>query len=120
MKPLRDIEPLSETSGVHVSRRGEPRVPVALNVSVTCEAGPFDGSIVNIGVGGAFIEAAQRMSYGTRVELAMKLPGLQQPSLVPAVVRWSSEVGFGVQFQELGARETHAISGLVSASKRGG
>ena len=119
MKPVRDIEPVSEISGIHISRRGEPRVPVALSVAVSSEAGPFDGNIVNLGVGGAFIESASRLSYGTRIELAMTLPGLRQQSLVPAVVRWSSDVGFGVQFQELGARETHAISGLVSASKRG-
>jgi hypothetical protein len=119
MKPLRDIEPVSETSGIHLSRRGEPRVPVTMDVSVNYQAERFEGTVVNIGVGGAFIEAAPRLSYGTLIEISVRLPGLQQPSLVPAVVRWSSEVGFGVQFQALGARETHAISGLVSASKRG-
>jgi len=36
---------------------------------------------------------------------------------IPGIVRWTKGDGFGVQFQLLGARETHGLALLVSKGK---
>ena len=36
--------------------------------------------------------------------------------VLPAIVRWTSPVGMGVQFGLLGVRETHAITEIVRAA----
>jgi hypothetical protein len=42
----------------------------------------------------------------------LRFPGTKAELRLPAIVRWATPDGFGVQFGSLGARETHAISEL--------
>ncbi len=65
-----------------------------------------------------FIAADAVLDYAVRVELLVQLPGIHEPSRLPGVVRWSDGSGFGVQFLELGARETHALAALVASTGR--
>lgn len=53
----------------------------------------------DIGVGGAFIEAAEVQPTGTSMTLELTLPGSDQVFTLPAIVRWAREHdGMGVQF----------------------
>ena len=55
----------------------------------------------NIGVGGAYIAAAEPVAVGTTLTLELTLPTTDQTFTLPAVVRWSSKAppaGMGVQF----------------------
>ena len=63
-----------------------------------------------------FIEADPVLVYAVRVDLLVQLPGIQEPSHLPGVVRWGNNSGFGVQFLQLGARETEALAALVASA----
>ena len=104
----------------HKSRRAQPRVPFDSEVVVRVGDQELQAVAVNLGVGGAFVAGAPCPDYGSRIELRITLPSLPEPSLLPGVVRWcgADKQSFGIQFLELGARETHAISMLVSAASR--
>jgi len=65
-----------------------------------------------------FIEADVRLGYGVRVDVVLQLPGINAASRLPAIVRWGNDFGFGVQFLQLGARETHALAGLVASAEK--
>jgi hypothetical protein len=55
----------------------------------------------NIGVGGAYIAAADPAAVGTTITIELTLPTTDQTFTLPAVVRWSSAAppaGMGVQF----------------------
>jgi hypothetical protein len=93
-------------------------VPVNLAVVVVTGDRELEAVAVNLGLGGVFVEGAQSLDYGTRVELRIALPSLNEPSRLPGVVRWCSAEGLGIQFLELGARETHAIGTLVRDGSR--
>jgi hypothetical protein len=110
----------SSPSGAQRSRRAQPRVPVDLAVVVLVGEHEHPGVAVNLGVGGVFVAGAHCPDYGTRIQLRITLPSLAEPSLLPGVVRWcgADKQSFGIQFLELGARETHAISMLVSEASR--
>lgn len=101
------------------SRRREPRV--VANIWVTIERtseGPrsrFDAVAANLGLGGAFIEGEPSLSYGEMVMVHLPLPGLPEALALTAVVRWKNDVGFGVQFLEMGAKETHALTLALGA-----
>lgn len=69
----------------------------------------------NVGLGGAFIEGPA-LAYGEELVIHLPLPGVAEALRLGAVVRWSNGEGFGVQFLEMGAKETHAISALVAAA----
>ena len=95
-------------------KRTYPRVSIGLAVS--CEF--KDGAVItghgrDISLGGMFIEATEVPAFGTAVTITTQLPGIPGDARLPAVVRWSSTGGFGVQFGLLGARDTHAITRLM-------
>ena len=52
----------------------------------------------NIGVGGAFIVTPLVQPIGAALVIELTLPTTEQTFLLPAVVRWSTVSGMGVQF----------------------
>jgi len=95
-------------------KRAHPRIAVEIAVSCERDSGaPVLGTARDISVGGAFIESAELLPFGTAVVILLRLPNMKTDLRLPGVVRWAKPNGFGVQFALLGARETHAIvSGL--------
>ena len=95
-------------------KRTYPRVSIRLAVSCEVKDGPtFAGHGKDISLGGMFIEATEVPTFGTAVTIVTRLPGIPADARLPAVVRWSSPGGFGVQFGLTGARDTHAITRLM-------
>jgi hypothetical protein len=95
-------------------KRHYPRVPI--EVSVSCEpvgGAPFTAAGKDISVGGMFLVSSVQPSFGTKITIVGRLPGGKKDVRLPAVVRWTKEDGFGVQFGLLGALETHLISELM-------
>ena len=64
----------------------------------------------DISLGGMYIASEARPELGRTLTIKLTLPGSRAELTLPAVVRWFSDDGFGVQFQLLGAKETHAIT----------
>lgn len=97
-------------------KRHYPRVPI--DVSMSCEragAPPFQASCKDISVGGMFLVSQILPPFGTQLTLVGRLPGAKKDVRLPAVVRWTKDDGFGVQFGLLGALETHLISELMKS-----
>jgi hypothetical protein len=65
-----------------------------------------------------FIEATTIPAYGARLDILLTLPTTLEELRLPGVVRWTKAHGFGLQFLELGARETYAIASLVASERR--
>jgi hypothetical protein len=102
------------------TRRAQARVPVRIPVVIEHGALYLDAVVVNVGLGGAFVEVHPPLAYGTTVNVLIQLPELTRASRLAGVVRWNNASGCGVQFLQLGARETYAISLLVArVAKRG-
>jgi hypothetical protein len=97
-------------------KRSHPRVPIS--VEVTCEVVggvAVRGISRDISIGGMFIESETPVTFGTELEIHIRLPNTKAESVLPGTVRWLNPGGFGVQFGLLGARETHAISELLKS-----
>jgi hypothetical protein len=69
----------------------------------------MDGVAKDISLGGMFILTDFPTRVGEDIVVYLTLPGGQHELALPAIVRWSREDGMGVQFGQLGARDTHAI-----------
>ena len=97
-------------------QRRYPRKPVRTPVSVVGPGGVrLDGHSRDLSVGGMFLEAKPAFAFGTHVHVEIALP-LVGTAKLPAIVRWVTPEGIGLQFGLLGARETHAITALVARS----
>jgi hypothetical protein len=97
------------------TNRKSPRVRIDLLVLLDSEGAVSPALAINVGLGGMFIEGPD-LAYGQFVDVIAKLPGLEEPARIPAVVRWTKDRGIGLQFLQLGAQVTHALSQLVSSS----
>ena len=96
-------------------RRRHPRKAVDLPAEVQIGDGPrAPARLDQMSIGGSFVETADVPSFGTQLTLHFALPGVEQPLALPAVVRWVSERGMGVQFGALGARETYELSEFLA------
>jgi hypothetical protein len=91
------------------------RAATVLPVLITYQCVRFQGTTLDLGVGGAFIETLLEPEFGARVDITLQLPAVPGDLRLPAVVRWRKPGGFGVQFLELGAMETYAMASFVEA-----
>jgi hypothetical protein len=97
-------------------KRRSQRVPIDLPVVIERAGAQFDGRTLNLGLGGAFIQTAEKLAYGEQVELWLALPEVALLCPLRSVVRWTSNFGFGVQFLEVGAREVFALNELMNTA----
>lgn len=76
----------------------------------------FEGTVVDVSMGGLFIESTMLPPMGTELTVTGDFPGA--PALeLPTVVRWSKSGGFGVQFGLLGAQVTHVIVAMIQRAR---
>lgn len=94
-------------------RRRIARIPTSLAVLVESETGETVGMATDLGIGGVFVSAADSPAYGTVVHVHIAPPDVPSEVRLQGVVRWITELGFGIQFDALGARETHTLSVLL-------
>ncbi|MFC1641142.1 PilZ domain-containing protein [Myxococcota bacterium] len=95
-------------------KRRHARIPISLDVLCSTADGlSVAGTVRDLSLGGAFIYCAKLLAFGTKLTIAVRLPGAREDSQLPAVVQWSQPEGVGVQFGLLGARETHLLVELV-------
>jgi hypothetical protein len=95
-------------------KRRHPRV--IINLPISCEGAgvaSFDAIARDVSVGGMFIETDVTPAFGTQITIIGDFPGGRPGLRLPAIVRWSSPGGFGVQFGLLGAHETHVLAAIV-------
>ena len=73
-----------------------------------------DAECHDVSLGGMYIETSAPAAYGTALSVFLKLPGLKEETRIQAIVRWWKPTGMGVQFGVMGARETHALTTMLS------
>jgi uncharacterized protein (TIGR02266 family) len=71
------------------------------------------GRAKDVSVGGMFIETVYVAPFGSEVTIHMRLPQSKEELVLPGVVRWVRDDGMGIQFGNLGAKETHEITEVV-------
>ena len=78
--------------------RGKARPGRVLPLRFKREAAWISAETRNIGVGGAFIVTPAISAIGDAISIELTLPTTDQTFVIPAVVRWRSTDGMGVQF----------------------
>lgn len=94
-------------------KRAYSRVEFNTEATCTTEGGAVVTGITrDLSIGGAFIESQDIPAFGSKVTMAIQVPGQGELRLV-GIVRWTKPNGFGLQFQLLGAKETYGIAKLT-------
>jgi type IV pilus assembly protein PilZ len=95
------------------------RTPLDAAVSFTRKSAAevLSGRAMDVSLGGMFVETASAFPFGSDVTLRVRLPQCKDELSLPGIVRWVGEGGMGIQFGNLGAKETHEITEFVKRAE---
>ncbi len=82
----------------HFRGKARPGRIMALRFRPAADQAWVEASTRNIGVGGAFIVTPEIPAVGASIAIQVTLPTSDQTFSLPAVVRWATGDGMGVQF----------------------
>jgi hypothetical protein len=101
--------------GGAVERRRVSRVPIdqPLVFALKVADSFVEGTAADISLCGMFIATDVPAPFEAQIEIRTHLEGAKGEFVIPAIVRWTTTRGMGVQFGPLGLRETSAITEIV-------
>ena len=95
------------------SMRENPRRPCLINADCRLKGNSFRSYILDISIGGVFIETGERVPVGETILLNFTLPALSRPVALPGKIAWSGPQGFGVKFEVMPPPEGRAIKDYI-------
>jgi uncharacterized protein (TIGR02266 family) len=111
-----ETEPPEKTvrlEGTEPTMRENIRRTCLINASYTVRGRSFRSYILDISIGGVFIETGDRQTVGEPVTLLFSLPDAAQPFKTQGLIAWSGPQGFGVRFENLAPPQGNAIRTYV-------
>jgi hypothetical protein len=95
-------------------RRQAVRRAISLTVRVEGPGAEIAAEAIDLGLGGMFVKASETFPYAAEVSILFDRSEIGIELRLPAIVRWVTAHGFGMQFGRLGARETRALVLLLT------
>ena len=114
MEPEERTLSLEETEP---SMRENPRRPCLINADCRIQGNSFRSYILDISIGGVFIETGERVPVGETILLNFTLPAFSHPVTLPGKIAWSGPQGFGVKFEVLPPPEGRASKDYVDKER---
>jgi len=99
--------------GTEPSMREYPRKTCLINANYRIQGSSFRSYILDISIGGVFIETSERVTVGENIVLNFTLPSLPQPLTLAGKIAWSGPQGFGVKFEGVPQPQGNAIKDYV-------
>jgi Tfp pilus assembly protein PilZ len=99
--------------GTEPSMREHPRKSCLINANYRVKGNSFRSYILDISIGGVFIETTEKVPVGESIILNFTLPNLSQPLTISGKIAWSGPQGFGVKFEGIVNTQGTAIKRYV-------
>jgi len=112
--PMADMpERTVRLEGNESSMRENPRKPCLINANYTIQNKDYKSYILDISIGGVFIETDKKFTIGQKILLNFMLPSHQSPFKIEGTISWGSPRGFGVKFDEIPASQGKILRSYV-------
>lgn len=108
----RPVKTLSIDDG-DASMRENPRKPCLINASYRIQDRNFKSYILDISIGGVFIETDTSFSIGKDLLLNFSLPNQPQPFTINGKIAWKSGKGFGVKFENVSVFQGDMLKSFI-------
>ena len=95
------------------SMRANPRKPCLINANYRVQNKNYKSYILDISIGGVFIETNETFTLGQEIVLNFSLPHYQKPFKLTGTISWGSPRGFGVKFDEIAVRQGEILKSFV-------
>ena len=102
--------------GTETSMRENPRKSCLLNADYRIQDRNFKSYLLDISIGGVYIESDTKFPIGGELLLKFSLPNRPQPFIFSGTIAWSSDKGFGVKFHKISETQSDIIKSFVEQS----
>jgi Tfp pilus assembly protein PilZ len=99
--------------GNESSMRENPRKPCLINANYNILNKDYKSYILDISIGGVFIETDKKFTIGQKIGLNFMLPNHQKPFKINGTISWGNPRGFGVKFDEIPAPQGKILRSYV-------
>lgn len=96
------------------SMRENPRKPCLINANYAIEDRNFKSYILDISIGGVFIETDEKLPVGKKMTLKFSLPNHPQPFTFTGKIAWNSPRGFGLKFDDVSPQQSDMLKSYVA------
>jgi PilZ domain len=103
------------TDGIQQRRLQPFRISLCAPVTLTTDAGPLETQVLDVGIDGCRLAAAEGLPEGERVQVSLSLPGYDDPIQATGTVdEWGEELLFGA----LGAHTHTSLANFLIVYQR--
>jgi Tfp pilus assembly protein PilZ len=95
------------------SMRENPRKPCLINANYKIQGQTFKSYILDISIGGVFIETSEKFPIGKEVVLKFSLPNHPQPFTLVGKIAWTSPRGIGLKFDDVTFQQGDMLKSFV-------
>ena len=95
------------------SMRENPRKPCLINANYSIQNKDYKSYILDISIGGVFIETNEKFTIGQQIVLNFSLPNYQKPFKLTGTISWGSPRGFGVKFDKIPVQQGKILKSFV-------
>lgn len=99
--------------GAEAFMREAPRKPCLIKANYRIQDRDFNSYILDISIGGVFIEADTRVPVGRELLIEFSFPNRPQPIKFSGKIVWSTTKGFGVKFENIGALQSDMLKSFI-------
>jgi Tfp pilus assembly protein PilZ len=99
--------------GNESSMRENPRKPCLINAKYRIQNKDYKSYILDISIGGVFIETAETFTIGQKIGLNFSLPPYSKPFKLIGTITWGSPRGFGVKFDQVSAPQGEILKSFI-------
>jgi Tfp pilus assembly protein PilZ len=99
--------------GNESSMRENPRKPCLINANYSIQNTNYKSYILDISIGGVFIETNETFTIGQEIMLNFALPHYQKPFKLRGKISWGSPRGFGVKFDKIPLQQGEILKSYV-------
>ena len=111
--PVKTVS-LEETEA---SMRETPRKPCLIKANYRIQDRNFKSYILDISIGGVFIEADARLPVGRELHIEFSLPNRPQPISFAGKIVWSTTRGFGVKFDKISVLHSDMLKSFIEQNE---
>ena len=99
------------------SMRENPRKPCLINTNYRIQDNDFKSYILDVSIGGVFIETNERLPEGKELLLKFSLPNRPEPFAFSGKIAWSGPRGFGVKFDSVNPVQADVLKAFIEQNE---
>lgn len=97
----------------NASMREHARKPCLINANYRIQDHTYRSYILDVSIGGVFIESSAKFPVGKDVLLKFSLLNQQKPFTFSGKIVWSSSKGFGVKFENISVHQSDILKSFI-------